>query len=489
MRYSVFLAVMFLIFSGCSEFKDSLVGNLGKACFGDGTCKNDLVCVDNVCVEKTEDTDTANDEDFLDEPDETSGTDEDQDKQDSENIDTSVDESADESIDDEIVPDDENDDDNTVYDHDAPDDDGNENDIDETAENDEDESEVPDNDVNCGTASFDNGAGTEGDPFIVATPEDLNKVRCFPSSYYFRQMAEIDLSGYQYGEGWVPIGDTAVKFSGTYDGNGYKITNLFINRPDKSKQGLFGHVLNGSLNNIKIENIDVTGDGETGSLAGMIEGTTVINCSGSYGIESALINVRGGSSVGGLIGYNYEGSVIGKSYSQLNIEGDESVGGLTGMSYQADIDRSYATGSVTGNKFVGGLVGYLMGTSTEKAKIENCYSRGDVVRASGTNANTGSFAGIVFYGEINYCYSTGSVKFPGYTDPVDKGFAGGASGTNTFNANFFDTETTAQTSGTTATGLTTAQMKSSAFFTGEGWDFTTIWDSDGSTNDGYMYLK
>jgi len=130
-----------------------------------------------------------------------------------------------------------------------------------------------------------------------------------------------------------------------------------------------------------------------------------------------------------------------------------------------------------------------MGTSAEKTKIDNCYSRGDVVRISGTNSNTGSFIGIVFYGEINYCYCTGSVEFTGYTDPVDKGFLGGASGTNIFNTNFFDTETTAQTSGITATGLTTSQMKSSASFSGEGWDFTLIWASDGSTNEGYMYLK
>ncbi|HQJ61088.1 MAG TPA: hypothetical protein PKV35_08835, partial [bacterium] len=67
--------------------------------------------------------------------------------------------------------------------------------------------------------------------------------------------------------------------------------------------------------------------------------------------------------------------------------------------------------------------------------------------------------------------------------------SGGISGPSTFSGNFYDTETTLQTTGINATGLTTSQMKSSASFSGEGWDFTVTWGSDGTTNEGYMYLK
>ena len=42
--------------------------------------------------------------------------------------------------------------------------------------------------------------------------------------------------------GWAPIGDNSSRFEGVFDGNGFKITNLYINRPTTDNVGLFGSV-------------------------------------------------------------------------------------------------------------------------------------------------------------------------------------------------------------------------------------------------------
>ena len=55
-------------------------------------------------------------------------------------------------------------------------------------------------------------------------------------------MANIDLSGYVAGDGWVPIGNDINKFTGKFDGNGFMISNLTINSADARYLGLFGYV-------------------------------------------------------------------------------------------------------------------------------------------------------------------------------------------------------------------------------------------------------
>jgi hypothetical protein len=86
-----------------------------------------------------------------------------------------------------------------------------------------------------------NGNGTISDPFQVGTAEQLNEIRNF-SSWNFLQTADIDLSGFQTDEGWEPIGSLDYPFEGSFDGNGFKITGLKINRPNVGYVGLFGFV-------------------------------------------------------------------------------------------------------------------------------------------------------------------------------------------------------------------------------------------------------
>ena len=78
------------------------------------------------------------------------------------------------------------------------------------------------------------------------------------------------------GKGWQPIGgdttrggvSTSSIFSGTFDGQGYEIRDLFINRPQEWFAGLFGAAC-GSIQRLGVVNVCVTGNDCAGSLMGV----------------------------------------------------------------------------------------------------------------------------------------------------------------------------------------------------------------------------
>ncbi|MCL2218704.1 MAG: hypothetical protein FWB94_02275 [Chitinispirillia bacterium] len=93
-----------------------------------------------------------------------------------------------------------------------------------------------------------------------------------------RLTADIDLS---VCDNWTAIGryrfdrsdpgnNIEMPFSGSFDGGGYVIRNLTINRPDESHLGLFGHIEYGSVKNLGLENVNIRGDACVGAVAGCI---------------------------------------------------------------------------------------------------------------------------------------------------------------------------------------------------------------------------
>lgn len=89
------------------------------------------------------------------------------------------------------------------------------------------------------------GDGSSGNPYQIATLENLYWVTQDSSSWggYFVQTADIDASGspsWDGGAGFNPIGRVSWHFSGSYDGQGYKITGLFVNRSTTDEIGFFG---------------------------------------------------------------------------------------------------------------------------------------------------------------------------------------------------------------------------------------------------------
>ncbi|MCR8632200.1 S-layer homology domain-containing protein [Paenibacillus radicis (ex Xue et al. 2023)] len=340
------------------------------------------------------------------------------------------------------------------------------------------------------------GTGTASDPYQIATPAQLDLVRNYlDSGLYFKLTADIDLSGYQSGEGWVPIGDGSRPFQGNMEGNGHKITNLAINRPNNHYMGLFGYISNNaSVSDMKLENVDVKGYAYVGGLVGYNNGTISNGSTAGYIIGNGYI-------VGGLAGEN--AGTIGNSYASVSVSGTSGtwdVGGLVGVNYET-ISNSYATGNVTGAGELGGMIGYNAGT------INIGYATGSV---TGSDGNVG---GLVGYNEgtISNTYATGSVTGAGEVgglvgvndgsisnsyatgrvtgSAANVGGLVGYSGNRTISNSFYDSDTTKQSDTDKGDGKSNTDMKKQSTYPDSSWDFASTWGIGSSRNNGYPYLQ
>ena len=106
---------------------------------------------------------------------------------------------------------------------------------------------------------------------LIALATQVNDGNTF-SGKTFIQTADLDLGGIQdengvwSGQQWTPIGISGKPFSGTYDGNGYVISNLKIDAPTTSYVGLFGYISGATLKNITLASGFVYGDQHSGGI-------------------------------------------------------------------------------------------------------------------------------------------------------------------------------------------------------------------------------
>lgn len=363
-------------------------------------------------------------------------------------------------------------------------------------------------------AKYSGGTGTAEDPYQIANPSDLLLLAADTNDYNdcFILTDDVDLAGQIFTTTAIIAADTSpsggfqgVAFTGTFDGNGYKITNFTINGESNWFFGLFGYIASGgSVKNLGLENFSVSGYWFVGGLVGSNKGS-ISNCystgtisgsqnsecvGGLVGCNDSSINncyftgvVSGSESVGGLAGDNYHGS-ISNCYSTGVVSGDCClVGGLVGSNNGGSINNCYSMGTVNGTSdCVGGLVGYN-NSDYSNSSISNCYSMGAVSGSS----NVG---GLVGYngGSINNCYSTGAVS----GEYGVGGLVGFRYGGSIFNS-FWDVNTSGTTDGVGnidpdpngVTGLPISQMQDINTFTSAGWDFDY---TDGNEADWFIQI-
>jgi hypothetical protein len=334
---------------------------------------------------------------------------------------------------------------------------------------------------------------------------DLYAVRGNLSGHYLL-MNELDSSTAGYGEvagntanegkGWQPIGTSDDPFTGTFDGQGYGISDMFINRPDESAVGLFAAVATGGLiQNVRMLQVNVAGDWAIGALvgencgdvcssysSGAVTGADCVggliggNAGGVSNSCSAAL-VTGHWDVGGLVGCSDGRGSVTASYSLGSVTGEWAVGGLVGGNLGGIIATSYSAASVTGDDYVGGLVGDNQGS------VSNSYSTGSVTGQwyvgglVGDNDSTGT---------VSNSYSVGSV--------TGQSFAGGLVGSNwgTVGNSFWNIETSGMTESDGGAGKTTAAMQDIATFTDttaealdNPWNMTTV--AAGETNYAFTW--
>ncbi len=209
------------------------------------------------------------------------------------------------------------------------------------------------------TATEPSGNGTESDPYLIATLDNLYWVTQNSSSWnkHFLQTDNIDAtstSGWASGSGFLPIGGASPYFTGEYDGDGHVISNLFISRSGSHNVGLFGFATGAVIHKVGVPNATVTGTEYVGALVGRLSNST-LTMSFSTG------TVTGTHEVGGLVGFIELGASVSNSYSRATVTASGNYnGGMAGVliDSESSISNTYSTGSVPiGSSSIGGLLG------------------------------------------------------------------------------------------------------------------------------------
>ncbi|MDZ7730922.1 MAG: hypothetical protein U5K37_08475 [Natrialbaceae archaeon] len=161
----------------------------------------------------------------------------------------------------------------------------------------------------CSAVSFD-GNGSSTSPYEVSS---LDQLQCVghadsESDYYDDFIQTDDINAEQTtmwnnGAGLEPIGTTTFGiFSGSYDGQGHEIRNLYIDRPNLEHVGLFNET-RGAISNLTITDASVSGS-EGGSPAiGILTGGIYYDSITSVSVSGKIAEVES-YSVGGVVGFS-----------------------------------------------------------------------------------------------------------------------------------------------------------------------------------------
>lgn len=173
------------------------------------------------------------------------------------------------------------------------------------------------------------GRGYPYDPFLINNYEDFLEFRTNMSLRigFYSLTVDIDLRSDTFTTAVIPG-----LFNGHFDGNGHVIRNLFIDTvgADNDGLGLFGKIYYGAVNNLGLENTNITGGNcsiHLGSLCGENYEGSIDNC-------YATGLVTGGddsSKLGGLCGYNQTIGIISNCYASVSVTGGDDLGGLCGL--------------------------------------------------------------------------------------------------------------------------------------------------------------
>ena len=195
---------------------------------------------------------------------------------------------------------------------------------------------------------------------------------------------------------WTPIGTTANPYSGHFDGQGYKISGLYITASFGTEAGqidgsagLFGNIKEAGIRNLGVNgkiNCSVSGMGK-GLLVGTMTDSIVYDCHVTGEVSGS------GQYTGGLVGVAFHSIIINCSSSANVSDTGYYIGGLVGAmtagyAIPLCLLNSYCTGNVTfaltttptNAPYVGGLVGYLNddavnnwfgGTVTNNTRLDN----------------------------------------------------------------------------------------------------------------------
>ena len=277
---------------------------------------------------------------------------------------------------------------------------------------------------------FGGGTGTQQDPWLITSQADLIALAEFLNSgnaetfdtenvgvgnchgYYFKQTADIDLTGVT----WEPIGYSGnyYYFAGNYDGDGHTISNATSTGKNDADgfatAGIFGWVAFGSGENLHVKNANFVATGHNeysyvGGIAGVCYGSSIKNCSV---VDSSLESRRDNNNncAGSIVGYS-----TGGTFEKCAAENNQVKTMCYGGGFVGEVDDTYGVGNSTftncyvakctvisetddsqGTSFSGGFAGEMTDSTLT---LQNCYVYQTALSIAGNAVpqGTGVFAG------------------------------------------------------------------------------------------------
>lgn len=226
----------------------------------------------------------------------------------------------------------------------------------------------------CGAVGY-GGSGTSDEPYRVSTVDELQCIDEYDLDAHYALVDDIAAHGTEYwngGAGFEPIAEQTrggAEFSGGFDGRGYRIDGLTIDRPDEPFVGLFAVTApfddgnaapvgeGTAVRNVRVENVSVHGQQVTGGVIGGAGGPVEnVRVSGTVEAEH--------QEVGGIVGHSHNADLDNRLVSVATVRGGVPAAAVDGVSHPWGAD----------NMGIGGIVG---GTGYN-TRVSTAYSRADV---------------------------------------------------------------------------------------------------------------
>ncbi len=225
-------------------------------------------------------------------------------------------------------------------------------------------------------------------------------------------VSDINLEGSEDNQ-WVPIGNHSNQYAGTFDGDNYTISGLYINDSTAGYQGLFGVAnVNATIKNLLVKDVEITAnDGASaivavssadiinvyvdnvtivalnfvGAIVGYNQGNIYVSSASNIELTATVSNAQ----IGGISGYN-DSNIVATYVNNAIITADASLvmlGGIVGHNYSGEIVSSYINDMILNNTGNSTNVGGIIGNAYRETLSSNYFVSGNSLNGVGNTAS------------------------------------------------------------------------------------------------------
>ena len=238
--------------------------------------------------------------------------------------------------------------------------------------------------------------GTKNSPFIISSTQELDLLATRVNNgntyedVYFQLGQDLTYDNKQTNN-FTTIGTSETGFNGIFDGNGKKISGIRINKPSDSYQALFSIIgVKGSVSNLTLDDIEITGNNNCGGIAGYNNGT-IKKC-----VCTVKLSIQG-TCVGGIVAAHWKGTIEDNMLINSTIPSKyDNCGAICGYN-SATLSNNYYINCTSGNN--ANATGIGCGSWGGASDIDGAKPLGSLTLAEGITASPDPY---IVINNVNY---------------------------------------------------------------------------------------